>query len=117
MSTAYLIVTVLCAVMCAGSATLKLAGNPMVVKIIHETVGVPMRYLALLAACEIAGALGLVLGFFYPPLGVAAAVGLVVYFVGAVASHLRVGDVKGIGNASFMLGLAVAALLLRTWTM
>ena len=116
MSTAYIVVTALFAVMCAGSAMMKLAGNPMVVKIIHETVGVPMKYFPLLAACEIAGALGLAVGFLYPPLGAAAAVGLVVYFVGAVVSHLRVGDFKGIGNASFMLGFAVAALLLRLWT-
>jgi len=35
---------------------------------------------------------------------VAAGIGLVLYFVGAGASHLHVGDVKGIGPAVFMLG-------------
>jgi hypothetical protein len=66
-----------------------------------------------LAACEIAGAVGLVLGIWWPVLGMAAGVGLVVYFVGAVVSHLRVGDMKGIGPAAFLLMVSVAALVLR----
>ena len=56
--------------------------------------------------------MGLVLGIWWPALGIAAAVGLVVYFVGAVVSHLRVGDVKGIGPAAFLLMVSVAALVL-----
>jgi uncharacterized membrane protein YphA (DoxX/SURF4 family) len=114
MAIAYVVVTALFALMSAFSAVLKLRQDPKIVKVIHEMVGVPMKYLPLLAACEIAGALGLVVGYWYPPLGLAAAIGLVIYFVGAVVSHIRVGDFKGVGNASFMLGLAVAALLLRT---
>jgi hypothetical protein len=49
----------------------------------------------------------------WPPIGVAAGIGLVLYFVGAIVSHLRVGDVKGIGSAAFMLVLAAGALTLR----
>jgi hypothetical protein len=40
---------------------------------------VPLTYFPLLAACEFAGALGLVLGIRWPPLGVAAGIGLVLY--------------------------------------
>jgi hypothetical protein len=36
--------------------------------------------------------------------------------VGASVSHLRVGDVKGIGPAAFMLVVAAAALALRILT-
>jgi hypothetical protein len=36
------------------------------------------------------------------PLGVAAGIGLVLYFVGAVVSHLRVSDFKGTGAAAFI---------------
>jgi hypothetical protein len=43
----------------------------------------------------------------------AAGIGLVVYFVGAIVSHVRVGDVKGIGPAALMLIISVAALALR----
>jgi hypothetical protein len=37
--------------------------------------------------------------------------------MGAVVSHLRVGDIKGIGAAAFMLVLAAGALAVRLLTM
>jgi hypothetical protein len=113
MRTACLVITPLFAIMVAFSGLGKIRGDPRIVKVIHETVGVPLRYLPLLAACEFAGALGLVLGIWWPPLGVAAGIGLVLYFVGAVVSRLRVGDFKGIGPATFMLVVAAGALALR----
>jgi hypothetical protein len=42
--------------------------------------------------------------------------GLVVCSVGAAVSHLRVGDLKGIGSAVFMLWVAPGALALRILT-
>ena len=77
----------------------------------------PMTYFPALAACEIAGAAGLIAGIWFPRLGVAAAAGLAIYFAGAVVSHLRVGDIKAIGAALFMLGMAVAAVALRVVSM
>ena len=53
--------------------------------------------------------MGLVVGIWWPLAGIAAGIGLAFYFVGAVVSHLRVGDVKGIGSAVFMLVLAVGS--------
>ena len=47
----------------------KLRNDPRIVKVIHEVVGVPMKYLPLLAACELAGAVGLVLGIWWPLMG------------------------------------------------
>jgi uncharacterized membrane protein YphA (DoxX/SURF4 family) len=44
------------------SGFMKIRRDPKAVKVIHETVGVPMAYPPLLAACEIAGALGVVIG-------------------------------------------------------
>jgi hypothetical protein len=99
------------------SALLKIRHDPKVVKIIHEMVGVPMKFFPHLAACEIAGALGLIIGIGSPPLGVLAGSGLVLYFIGAIVSHLRVGDFKGIGAAAFMFGLSVASVALRIATM
>jgi len=113
MHTAYLLITTIFAVMVAFSGLGKIRGDPRIVKVINETVGVPLRYFPLLAAGEFAGALGLVLGIWWPPLGVAAGIGLVLYFVGAVVSHLRVGDFKGVGPATFMLVVAAGALALR----
>ena len=75
-----------------------------------------MKYFPFLAACEFAGAVGLVLGIWWPLLGAAAALGLVVYFVGAVVSHLRVGDARGMGPAAFLLTVSAGVLALRILT-
>jgi DoxX-like family len=106
MHTAYLLITVLFAAMVAFSAVAKVRRDPKVVHVIHEVVGVPLKYSPLLVACELAGALGIVLGIWLPWVGLAAGVGLVIYFVGAVVSHLRVRDINGIGPAVFMLMVA-----------
>jgi DoxX-like family len=79
-------------------------------------VGFPQDKLWFLASAEFAGAVGLVGGLFWAPLGVAAAVGVILYFVGAVGSHLRVRDFKGIAPAAALLLVAVATLALRVAT-
>jgi hypothetical protein len=114
---AYLIVTLLFAAIVAFSGLGKIRRDPQIVHVICEVVGVPLKYLSLLAAAELACALGLVLGIWWPSLGVAASIGLVLYFVGAIVSHLRVGDVKGVGPAAFLLAVAVGALALRILTL
>ena len=113
MHPAYLVITLAFALMVSYSGAGKIRRDPLQVKVVHETMGVPLKYLPLLAACEFAGALGLVLGIWWRFIGIAAGIGLVLYFVGAIVSHLRVGDFKGIGFAAFMLVLAAAALALR----
>jgi uncharacterized membrane protein YphA (DoxX/SURF4 family) len=109
----YLVITVAFALMVTYSGVGKIRRDPLPVKVVHETIGLPLKYFPLLAACEFAGAVGLVAGIWWPPIGIAAGIGLVLYFVGAIVSHLRVGDVKGIGSAAFMLALAAIALALR----
>src|SRR6516164_7939533 len=116
MDTAYRAITILLVAMVLWSGVAKVHRDPNVIRVIHEIVGVPLRYFPLLAACEFAGALGMVLGILWPPLGMAAGIGLVLYFLGAAISHLRVSDVKGVGPAAFMLVLAAAALALRILT-
>jgi hypothetical protein len=116
MGIAYPVITILLAAMVTFSGIGKIRRDPRIVQVIHEVVGVPMKYFPLLAACEFAGALGIILGIWWPLLGVAGGIGLVIYFVGASVSHLRVGDVKGIGPAAFILVVAAAALALRILT-
>jgi len=113
---AYLAITLVFALMVSYSGVGKIRHHPLQVRVIHETVGVPLKYFPLLATCEFAGALGLVVGIWEALIGIAAGIGLVLYFVGAVVSHLRVGDFKGIGSAAFMLVLAAGALALRLVT-
>jgi DoxX-like family len=114
--TACFAITAALALMAVFSGIGKIRHDARQVATVHETVGVPLKYFPYLAACEFAGAAGLAIGIWWPVLGVAAAAGLVLYFLGAVVSHLRVGDVKGIGPAAFMLTLAAGALVLRVLT-
>ena len=116
MHTAYLVITLMFALVVAYSGVGKIRRDPLPIRVVHETVGVPLKYFPLLAACEFAGALGLVVGIWWPLIGIAGGIGLSLYFVGAIVSHLRVGDIKGIGSAAFMLVLAAGALALRVLT-
>jgi len=116
MHIAYLVISILLALFLALSGLMKIRRNPQSVQITHVTIGVPLQYFPLLASCEFAGALGLLAGVWRPWLGIAAGIGLVAYFVGAIVADLRVGDFKGVGPAVFMLALVAAALALRILT-
>ena len=110
---AYSVTAILYAALLTFSAVGKLRLDPAQVLLIHERVGVPLSIFPLLAACELAGAIGLVAGIRWQRLGLAAAMGLVIYFIGAMLSHVRVGDFAGLGSPAFMLAIAVAALATR----
>ncbi len=88
MQIAATVLSVLLAVLLAGSAVAELRGVPAVVTSITG-VGWPREQIWVLAVIELVGAVGLLVGLAVPGIGVAAAVGAVLYFVGAVASHLR----------------------------
>ena len=62
MHAAYLVITLVFAVMVSYSGIGKIRRDALQVRVVHETVGVPLKYFPLLAACEFAGALGLVVG-------------------------------------------------------
>jgi hypothetical protein len=63
--------------------------------------GIPRRYVPVLGSLLAAGTAGLLLGFAVPPLGTAAATGLVLYFTGALIAHLRAGSRNLVGWAVF----------------
>jgi hypothetical protein len=69
----------------------------------------PQWWVPMLGSLLAAGSLGLLAGFSVPPLGTLAAAGLVLYFVGALIAHLRVGSRQLVGWAVFFSS-AVAAL-------
>ena len=114
---ALVIVTALLAVICVQSAAMKLRKNEQVLAVIHGTIGVPQRHVPVLAALELAGAAGILAGLWLEPLGVAAAAGLVAYFLGAVGGHLRVRDTKNLAIPMPPLVLAIAVLVLRLLTL
>jgi DoxX-like family len=107
---------VLLAAMCVSSASMKLRQHERAVAIIGGTVGVPLRLFPVLASLELAGAAGILIGLWLEPLGIAAAAGLVAYFIGAVTSHLRVGDTKNLTMPLPPLVLCIAVLVLRLVT-
>jgi uncharacterized membrane protein YphA (DoxX/SURF4 family) len=112
MNVAYLVLAVVIALVATMSAVMKLKRDPKVLESI-QTVRFPAEKLPLLAALELAGAAGVILGFWVKPLGIAAAVGLVLYFICAAGSHVRVSDTKGIG-APVVLALIAAVVVALT---
>jgi hypothetical protein len=73
-------------------------------------VGLAPRWLPYLAAAEGAGVAGLVAGLLgLRPLGLAAAAGLVVFFVGAVVAHVRARVFYNIAFPAAFLVLALVA--------
>jgi hypothetical protein len=73
---------------------------------------VPLSWLPWLATAKAVALVGLVVGFVVPVIGSAAAVGVILYFVGAVVKHVTAHD-SNVGAAIFFLVLACAALTLR----
>ncbi|MFE3942277.1 DoxX family protein [Streptomyces sp. NPDC059118] len=112
MSTTYAIVTVITILANAGIAVADFRRAGFVVANSTE-VGLPQTWLPWLATLKAAGAAGLLLGLLgVPVIGVAAATGLVLFFVGAVAAHIRARVYHNILFPTGYLGLAVASLAL-----
>lgn len=89
MNTALVAVTLTTAVITAAIAIADFVPARFVLANSAE-VGVPRSWLPALGALKLAGAAGIVLGLLgLRELGIAAAAGLVLFFVGAVATHLR----------------------------
>jgi hypothetical protein len=108
---AYIIVTLLAAAANIFAATLDFIGFKQVLINMAKT-GVSESWINVLGILKAAGALGLLSGIGLPLIGIAAAVGLVLFFVGAIITHLRACDYS-FGLAVLFLLMAVAALLLR----
>jgi DoxX-like family len=106
-----MIVSILLAALLVFAAVRKLSHRPEVVAT-YTRVGVPEARLDLLAWILLAGAAGLIAGLFWEPVGVAAGTGLVVYFLLAIAAHIRAGDTRNLPVPVAMELLAVASLIL-----
>lgn len=78
-----------------------------------RAVDVGPSWVPLLGGLKAAGAIGLLVGLLgVDPLGIAAGVGLVAFFVGAAAFHVRARALATIGFPATFLALAVASLVL-----
>ncbi|WP_158885874.1 DoxX family protein [Amycolatopsis anabasis] len=109
---AYVVVTTITIALNAGIAVADLARAKFVLANSAE-VGLPRSWIPPLAALKAAGAIGLLLGLVgVRPLGIAAAIGLVLFFAGALIAHLRARVFYNIAFPGVYFGLAVASLAL-----
>jgi hypothetical protein len=112
MFTAYVVVTVITIVVNTGIAIADFSKAEFVLANSAE-VGLPQSWLVPLATLKAAGAVGLLLGLLGARfIGIAAAIGLVLFFIGALAAHFRA---RVFHNMAFPGGyflLAVASLVL-----
>jgi hypothetical protein len=114
MVTAYVLVTLLAIAANASSGVAALVHfKPIIPGMVRA--GVPESWLTFpIGTLKTAGAVGLLLGLIGVPLvGAAAAIGLVLFFVCAIYTHVRASDYSAqFGLAIGFLVLAVAALVL-----
>ncbi|MFE0193951.1 DoxX family protein [Streptomyces sp. NPDC059008] len=104
----YLVFTLLTSAINGLAATANFIGHEYP-KSQADKLRVPRSWMRPLGALLAAGALGLLAGFVVPVLGTLAAAGLVLYFLGALCAHLRVGDYQ-LGYWAVFFCLPVGAL-------
>ncbi|MBC2875019.1 MULTISPECIES: DoxX family protein [Streptomyces] len=116
MVTAYAVVTVLTIAANAAIAAGDYAKLEFVLANSAE-VRVPRSWVPLLATLKAAGAAGLLLGLLgVRPLGLAAAVGLVLFYTGALIAHVRARVFHNIAFPGTYFALAVGTLALTAAT-
>jgi hypothetical protein len=108
MHTAVIVTTI---VLNAAIAFADLVKAPFVLAT-SKAVDVPPSWLPALGTLKLAGAAGLLIGLLgLKPLGVAASIGLVLFYLGAIIAHLRAGKIATGAAPLFFLALAAATLL------
>lgn len=86
-----LVLTLVLAAVFAGTAVPKLTGQAQMRERMDH-LGVSPALTRVLGVLELAAVAGLLLGLLWPPLGVAAAIGLALQMTGAVVYHARAKD-------------------------
>ena len=112
MFVAYVVVTIITIIANAAVAVADLRRAPFVLANSAE-VGVPPSWLPLLGALKAAGAAGLLIGLLgFRYLGIAAAIGLVLFFTGALIVHVRARVFYNLAFPGTFWLLAAASLVL-----
>ena len=84
-------VSLLLALLCLLPALAKLSGRPRM-RQSAEHFGIPWTRYRLIGVAELAAAVGVLLGLRWPPVGIAAAAGMLVLLTGALVLHHRAAD-------------------------
>jgi hypothetical protein len=110
---ATVVVTMLLAVMFTFSSSIKLLGVSQSLEI-RDHLGVTPVLWRVIGTLELAGVVGVLVGLAWAPIGVAAAIGLALLSVGAVAFHVRASDgLVKTAPAVIAIVLAVATAILQ----
>lgn len=114
MMTAQVLVTASLAGLFAFAGLIKLLGVRQSLAI-RDHLGVKPAQWRLIGLLELAGVAGVLVGLVWPPIGVAAAIGLALLVLGAIVFHVRASDsVADAAPAGIGLGLAVATAILQS---
>jgi uncharacterized membrane protein YphA (DoxX/SURF4 family) len=107
------VLAVLLAVVFTGAGLSKITRQKQMVEA-ADHLGFTIQQYQLIGAAEVAGAVGLVIGLWWAPLGVAAAIGLLITMIGAVYFHLTHRDPVSLFGPSAVLGvLALLEIVFR----
>lgn len=108
------IVTALLAAMFGFAALIKLFGVGQSLAI-RDHLGVKPVQWRVIGLLELAGVAGVLAGLCWPPIGIAAAIGLALLALGAIGFHVHASDgVTDTAAAVIGLGLAVATAILQS---
>jgi hypothetical protein len=112
MTIALVVVSIVFAALLTASAAFKLSHSQKAVEG-YRIAGVPESWLNGLAAVLLVAAAGLIVGIWWPPAGIAAAAGLVVYFVLAVGFHVRAKDTAHVVTPAVLAVVSAAVIALH----
>lgn len=101
--------SLLLAVAMLGSGVMKLLGTAQMTENMR-VVNVSVPQMRVLGVLELLATVGLVVGLWVPAIGIAAAIGAVVYFAGAVVAHVRAHE-KNVQPAAVLFVFAVATVV------
>ena len=102
--------SLLLAAACLLPGLAKVLGHPKMQKSAAH-FGIPWRRYQMIGAAELAAAGGVLAGLWWPPLGVAAATGMVVLLIGALTTHRRALDsAKEMAPALLILAITIGYL-------
>jgi hypothetical protein len=110
---AKVVVTALLAAMLGFAGLIKVIGVAQSLTI-RDHLGVKPVQWRMIGALELAAVAGVVVGLWWPPIGVAAAIGSALLLLGAIAFHARASDsAADTAPAVIGLGLAVGTAILQ----
>ena len=87
----FIALSLLLAAVCLLPGIPKVAAHPKMLAS-ADRFGIPWSAYRLIGVAELAAAAGVLIGLVWPPIGIAAAVGMLVLLVGALAAHVKSGD-------------------------